>query len=157
MYYILIVVFFVVDQIVKIVVRSNMTIGESFPIIGDFFRFTYIENSGAAFSMFEGKTLILVVIPVIAMISGIVILNRIRKNKNKYNWIICLGISMVIGGGIGNLVDRLKYASVTDYFDLKNFAVFNFADIFVCIGCLFICGFILFIDGKNESKIGEKI
>lgn len=143
MYYIIFAALIIVDQFIKIMVRHNMSIGESFPVIGDIFKIEYIENDGMAFGMMSGNRLFLVVIPIIALV---VIYFLWRKYRDRYKSIFGISIMMVLAGGISNIFDRIVFGSVTDYLSLKWFAVFNFADICACVGCVFLCISIWFFD-----------
>lgn len=120
------------------------------PIIKDFFHLTYIENRGAAFSILEGKKFFLVGLTAIVIIAGIVFL---LVGKVKSRLLIWAG-ALVIGGGIGNLVDRIFRGFVVDYLDFRviNFAVFNFADTCVVVGTGLIMVYILFIEAKKSQK-----
>lgn len=136
------------DQIVKFLIRSSMYIGESIPVIKNLFYITYIRNSGAAFSMLIGKRLILIGIPLVAIVFGVWYL---KKHMYSNHWTFSLALSLIIGGGIGNLIDRIFLSSVTDLFDFRVFPVFNIADIAVCIGCGMLILFVLIFE-KNDSK-----
>ncbi|MEG0291373.1 MAG: signal peptidase II [Anaerovoracaceae bacterium] len=149
MYYIVIIAVVLIDQIIKIMVRGQMELFESYPLLGDFFSFTYIENYGAAFSMFSGQRFVLLAIPTAVVVLGIYYL---MINKNKKDKIMLYSVALLIGGGLGNLIDRFIFGSVTDYFDLKSFAIFNFADICVCVGCFLICIYVIFLEGRKERE-----
>lgn len=150
-YYIVSLLIVVIDQVSKFIVRSNMKIGESIAVIGDFFKLTYIENTGAAFSMFREVKIVLIGIPIIAIIVALVYLEKRRK---KDHFTLPLALSFIIAGGIGNLIDRIIAGSVTDMFDFSIFPpIFNVADIFVCVGCFVLAIFVMRYDGeKNEIK-----
>ena len=117
------------DQLTKWMVVSWMTVGQSVDVIGSLVRFHYIENPGAAFSMGLSFTWIFTII---AVIVAVVIIRSSRKLGNVW-WAVALG--GVLGGALGNLVDRLTRAPgfgrgyVVDFIALPNFAIFNVADI----------------------------
>jgi len=142
-----------VDQIIKRLAEQTLIPGDTTPVIkfGDteVFNLTYCENRGAAFSIFSGKQTFLIILTIIVMIMLTVFLLK-TKNKSKFFY-ICY--TLIIAGGIGNLIDRITQGYVVDYieFRLFKFAIFNFADICVVIGgiLLFIC--VLF-DEKNSGK-----
>lgn len=145
-YYFLAIAIIAIDQMTKVLVRCNMYLGESIPVWGDFFRLTYIENTGAAFSMLSGQRLILVLVPVIAICGGLIYLHRHRGR----HWSLYTSWAMIIGGGIGNLFDRVVFASVTDMFDFSIFPpVFNVADIGVTLGCALMVIYILKYSEQN--------
>lgn len=129
-----------------------MQLHESFPVIGDVFRITYIENKGIAFSMFSESQnwFILIAMPIVIVV-GLFI--YYLKEKEKYDRLFSISIFMIIAGGISNLIDRIFYKSVTDFFDLKGFAIFNVADIFAVAGCIFLVISIFLVE---KNRIPEK-
>jgi len=120
------------DQLVKHLVVSGMEPGESIPVIQDIFHFTYVQNEGAAFSMWQGQWIVLIAFPVIATGVGLVLLFIKRKTWNR---LLLISIAFICAGGIGNLIDRISIGYVVDIFDFRVFPVFNVADIFICVGC----------------------
>ena len=144
------VIFF--DQITKWLTVINLDLGESFPLIPDVFHFTYVQNRGAAFGILKDQRWVFLIISTLAIIVMFVMLWKSRKDSK----LLCIAISMIIGGGIGNMIDRCILGYVIDFLDftLINFAVFNVADSFVCIGVgLFILE--LIIELKKEIKNGK--
>lgn len=117
------------------------------------FHLTYVENTGAAFSLLSGHTLLLGIFSLIMVIVLSYYLNkRIKAGANMFEQI---GLAFIIGGAIGNLYDRMILGYVIDFFDFRliNFAVFNVADSFITIGAVLI-GISLFIDEKNKKTSG---
>lgn len=145
LYIIIPAVIILVDRISKYYVLTFLKpIGSIIGLPG-VFDLTYVENTGAAFSMLSGKPYIL------AALSGIVIVvmsyflwKAYKINKNK-KWYL-MSIAMIIGGAAGNLIDRVFYGYVVDFFEVTfvNFAIFNVADSFITIGAILFCGFLLF-------------
>lgn len=127
----------------------------TFPIIKDVFHLTYIENQGAAFSILEGKKIFLIGLTSLIIIAGIILILMNKINSKFLMW----SIALVIGGGIGNLVDRIFRGFVVDYLDLRiiDFAVFNFADCCVVVGTGLIMIYVLFLDRKNNSDENKEI
>ena len=142
MYYIVIAALIAVDQVIKKAVTGSFGVHESISLTGDFFNITYIKNSGVAFSMFEGAGTILAMIPLAASLAAIVFI--IRRN-GKTSKVLMWGLSLIAGGGIGNIIDRIAYGYVIDYVSIGKFAVFNFADVCVCIGCALLASYVLFV------------
>lgn len=126
------------------------------PIIEDVFNLRFVENSGAAFSILQGKTLFLIIIPIIACIIMIYMLLSKKIESKTGGW----GLSLILAGAIGNLIDRIcRNGKVVDMFDFEliSFPVFNVADICVTIGAvLFFVYIIFFYDIKSEKKDGKK-
>ena len=129
----------ILDQIVKAWVRSALPkTGDTAPFIPGVLRLLHVENTGAAFSMGEGKGFFFVAIAVAIFILA---LPAVWKEELSVPFALALGA--VAGGGIGNMIDRLVQGSVTDFFatQFMDFPVFNVADIFVTLGviCVLIC------------------
>ena len=123
-----------IDQISKLLVVNLLTKTDSITIIKNFFYFTYINNDGAAFSILVGKRIFLILIAVLV----IVMLIRYIKKNNIQNKLELVSISLIIGGSLGNLMDRVVRGYVIDFLDFKifnyNFPIFNLADTFIVIG-----------------------
>ena len=141
------------DQITKWLTVIYLDLGESFPLIDGVFHFTYVQNRGAAFGMLQDKRWVFLIISSITIVFMAVYLWKSRKDSK----LLCIALSMIIGGGIGNMIDRCILGYVIDFLDftLIDFAVFNVADSFVCIGVgLFILELIL--EMKKELKNGKE-
>lgn len=124
------------DQAVKYAVRALMTEGQSIEIIKGFFSLTYYRNDGAAFSSFRGQQVLLIAASVIAIFVALFFLWKERKGSLLFR----IALALIAAGGMGNLIDRVAFAEVTDMLDFSIFPpIFNVADIAVVIGCgLFI-------------------
>ena len=149
MYYIILAVLIAADQLIKILVRNTKEIGESIPIFGDIFKLTYIENEGMAFGMMAGKSMFLTVVPIIFLV---IIFVLWKKYGHKYTSLVDISVTMVLAGGISNIFDRICFGSVTDYLNLKGFAIFNFADICATVGCVLLCIGICFFEKRNNYE-----
>lgn len=136
-YVILILVLFVIDQLSKYEVHRRLYEGETFPIIGEFFHFTYVKNRGIAFGFFQGKLDIISILTIFAVI-GIGI--YLYKDYKKLNLLERLGYSFILGGALGNIVDRLYRGFVVDMIDFRGIwsFVFNVADVWINIGVALI-------------------
>ena len=152
-YILLIVAIMVLDRAVKIAVSGSMAVGDSIPVIGDFFHITYVQNTGAAFSLFQGHPTILIVFP--AIVIGIGIIFVIVKSKT-YKKIFLFSVSMMCGGGLANLTDRMAYGYVIDMFDFGKFPVFNVADIMVCVGCGLLALYLIVFENKHPQEKEEQ-
>ena len=148
-YAILTVILVVLDQIVKHLVLQNIALGEHVPFIPYILDLTYVQNTGAAYSMFNQHTWILTLI---SAVMSVVLAVAIRKNFFRHP-LGKLCLTLILGGAIGNFIDRLRLGYVIDMFDfcLINFAVFNFADICITIGgAIFVL--LTFLDYKAEVE-----
>lgn len=133
------------DQTTKILVMNFLDKENPFVLIKGVFRFTYVENTGAAFGSFDDKRWVFMIISTLGIIAMIIYLWKFRP-ESKF---ACTALSMIIGGGIGNMIDRLFYKGtlpstagknvVIDFLDFCAFPelwpwVFNVADSFICVG-----------------------
>ncbi len=126
-----------IDQITKIAAASSLSSG-SITMIPGFFRFTYAENSGAAWSMLEGKMWFFYIITVIALIAMVMF----YRNQADSDELIKVSLVLMMAGTIGNFIDRLCFQHVRDFLDFTifgyDFPIFNVADMALCIGVVLI-------------------
>lgn len=149
------------DQLIKLAVTNNLPLnGQPVEVIkfGSFkvFSLTHIRNSGAAWSMMSGKTWFLIGLPVVVLIAAIVYMYKIRKGSK----LELVSLAMVLAGGIGNLIDRIRVKEVVDYikFEPINFPIFNFADICIVIGgILFVICFCFLEEKKKPIRDDIKV
>lgn len=131
------------DQITKDLVRKSVSENERISLIGKHLTLTKVENSGAFLSIGQewndiARNFFLIILPSIILFSGLIFIFKSRKiNK----WML-IGASFVIGGGIGNMIDRILHGSVTDFLHLKigsfQTGIFNMADVSIMIGMAFL-------------------
>lgn len=144
---ILSIIFLIVDQITKILVVNSLVPGENIEIIKNIFSIIYTNNTGAAFSILLGKRIFLIVVAV--LIIG-VLLYYIKRNKIEKK-IDIIALSFVIGGSLGNLIDRIVRGYVIDFISIKlgnyNFPIFNVADILIVIGV-----FLLLLSSRRRQS-----
>lgn len=140
-----------IDQLIKYFVIHNLELYKSIKLIPNFFYITFVKNDGAAFSILRGNRWLLIAIGIIAlmfMIKLIIMDKKITK-------LDVVSYSLVIGGVLGNLVDRILYGSVIDYLDFYLFGynapVFNFADSCIVIGAIIIIC-VLIKEGNNYES-----
>ena len=150
--FVLILAVILLDQLTKLIVRTGFEVGESLPVIQDVFHLTYVQNKGAAFSLFQNMPLLTVAFPIVAMIICLILMIWYLRKQERF---ISVAIALVIAGGVGNLIDRLARGYVTDMFDFRVFPVFNVADIAVCTGCGLIVLWLLFVEGRKERRDSE--
>lgn len=123
------------DQITKLLVVANIPHRTSVEVIPNIFRFTYIRNDGAAFGMLDNARWVFMVFSSIAII-GVLAYLFIKKPKDK---LLCISLAFVVGGGVGNMIDRFRLGYVIDFLDFCAFPklwmwTFNVADSFVVVG-----------------------
>lgn len=136
-----------IDQVSKVWALNHLKDVGSISIIENIFHFTYVENRGAAFGLFPNNQIIFVVVALLASIFGLYYLHK----NNNISIIGKSGIILIISGAIGNLIDRVRLGFVVDYFDFRFIweYVFNVADVFVVIGTILLCIYILTIDDEK--------
>lgn len=143
------------DQLSKIVIRCSLGINYSISVIGDFFRITHIENEGAAWSILNGKWVFLAILSILFLI----FLFRCIIKDNRNTRLNLISYSFLIGGIIGNLIDRIIYQKVTDFLSFKifgyNFPVFNIADTFIVIGMIMLI-IDIFLEGREDGPMIEE-
>lgn len=135
-YYVIPVGIIVLDQISKFFAVKYLRNLITYPLIQDVFHLTYVKNDGAAFSILKGKQSLLIIVTFIVIIGLIYYLHQSPKTKRYL--LLNISLMFVIGGAIGNLIDRIRLGYVIDYFDFRliNFAVFNVADSFITVGTI---------------------
>lgn len=143
------VVLIAVDQIVKNWAEDVLTKGE-IAVIEDVLYFKYAENTGVAFSMFSdnrwmliGITSIMLIVVLAFFLSG--------KVTDKLEQ---LSLALILAGGVGNLIDRISLGYVIDFIDVRiiNFAIFNIADICICVGAFLLCVAVYLSDKKEAPE-----
>lgn len=149
---ILSIILLIIDQISKLLVVKLIDINSSIKLIKNFFYLTYTHNTGAAFSILTGQRVLLILVAIVILI---VIFNYLRKNKVEGK-IDILAFSLIIGGSLGNLLDRIVRGYVVDFLDFKifgyNFPVFNLADTFIVIGVFLLLVIIIRKEHNNDNR-----
>lgn len=130
---------FVLDQASKLAIRHYFTLYDSRPVVGNFLRLTYVENSGMAFSLQLGDPLFLTIFGVLASAVILILLIRLRHERFSTRF----SLALVFGGALGNLTDRFAHGGVVDFIEINlgslSLPVFNFADMAVSVGmCILI-------------------
>ncbi len=124
------------DQLTKIWIRSNLLVGESLFEVG-FFRLTHIRNTGAAFGLFQGQSFPLTVVALVGIAAllayALFIYRHFPLLDNKLGK---SALGLVLGGTVGNLIDRLRFGGVTDFIDFGFWPAFNIADSAIVIGVI---------------------
>ncbi|MEM5105997.1 signal peptidase II [Enterococcus faecalis] len=139
------------DQGSKYLTVQNISLGETKEFIPGFLSLTHLRNTGAAWSLLEGKMIFFYVITVIV---SVVIIYLLIKNYKKSIW-YSVGLSFVLAGAIGNFIDRVRLGYVVDMLqtDFMNFPIFNVADSTLVVGV--ICIFIYLILDEKAAKEGK--
>lgn len=137
-----------IDILIKLLVKNNMLVNESIKIINNFFYITYVKNTGAAWSILSGKQTFLIIFSIIVI--ALIIFYLVKKKS--YLNLEVIGYSLLLSGALGNLIDRILYGYVIDYFSFYifsySFPIFNFADSCIVIGIV-----LLFISSWRDSNV----
>lgn len=141
----------VADQITKYIVVENIELHETVPFIPGFMSFYHTRNTGAAFSMFSEQRWVFMVVSLISM--GLICFLLIKEYKR--HRLLNIALAMVLGGGIGNMIDRIALGYVVDFFhtDFIDFAVFNVADCFITVGAVLLGVYVIFFEPKVEKRL----
>lgn len=133
------------DQISKYIVRTSMSPYESFPVIKGIFHITYVQNTGAAFSILRGKTHFFTIVSLAIIFAIIIFLRKVPSEKK----ILRMVMALVLGGAAGNLIDRFRFGYVVDFFDFRIWPVFNIADSAIVVGVIILAYLITFDPGLS--------
>lgn len=137
------------DQATKMMIRE-IPLDAEYRIIGDFLRIVHVENSGAAFGMFQGSTKLLLVLPAVIIAAAVFVLLK-YPGHGRTGAAEKTALCLIVSGGIGNIIDRLVFGHVTDMISFSIFPpVFNVADIAVTLGCGLLM-LSLLMDGRKSD------
>lgn len=137
-----------IDQLIKYLVITHLKPVGTVKVLGDVFKLTYVENRGVAFGMFQGMQWLFIVLTII-LLASIVIYMFVKRPDSKFFYIT---VALVVGGGIGNLIDRIAYNYVVDYLSLSFFPpVCNFADYCITVGVILFAVYLLFFADKKKG------
>ncbi|MBQ6135076.1 MAG: signal peptidase II [Bacilli bacterium] len=140
---------FVVDQIIKFFILHFMEIHQRIVIIPHFFSLFFVKNTGAAFSILENYTFLFIGISIGFLVNMFLYIRKEENDSSLFRW----SLGFLLGGVVGNLVDRIFYQAVVDYLAFEffqySFPVFNFADSCINIG---ICLFLLYMIIQKKSE-----
>jgi len=161
-YFIIALVIALADQISKILIRQYLLPGDSVEVLGDFVKFTFVYNQGGAFGIRLGN---IIFYSAMSFAAAVIIIVYMIKTRNS-NKIVMTILAMVVGGAIGNFIDRIAYGQVIDFidvnipdikippfsffggFDLSRWYIFNIADVALTVG---LVGFILYLLIKGDK------
>lgn len=133
----------ILDQLSKYLINNNFILNKEYPLINNFFYMTNAHNTGAAFSILSGYNILLLIITILTIY---ILMKNVNKNISFY---------ILLGGIIGNFIDRIFLGYVRDFLDFRifnyNFPIFNISDICICIG-IFLMIIEIVKEDKNASR-----
>jgi signal peptidase II len=132
------------DQLTKALIRYFLLPGQSWPIWSGVFHFSYVQNPGAAFGLLKHQTGLLVAVTAVVVVAILLYAGRLEPHMVLLRWAMIL----VLGGAVGNLVDRLRFGYVVDFLDFRVFPVFNVADTAIVTGVGLLFLYLLQSEGK---------
>lgn len=131
-------VLLILDIVIKLLVSNLINLNSSIVLINNFLSLTYVRNIGAAWSILEGKQILLIIISMLFLVVFIFYIGR----RECYTKLEIISYSMIISGTLGNMIDRIIYGYVIDYIDILilgyNFPIFNLADTCIVIGIMLL-------------------
>jgi len=150
-YVFLFLILLIIDQYSKFIVHGTLYVGDTIPIIDNFFNLTYVQNRGVAFGLFQGK---IDIVSILALVAIGLILFYFCKNFKKISFLERIAYTMIFAGAIGNMIDRLFRGFVIDMLDFRGIwsFIFNFADVWINIGVVLIIVEHVFFNRKKRVK-----
>ena len=148
----------IIDQVSKQFITRTMSIGESNPIIRNFLYITYHRNSGAAFGILQQQMLFFYIITAIAVIAICVWFVKLDIKKEK---MLAISLALILGGALGNFIDRIMYRAVIDFIQTfwfgLGFPIFNVADIALVCGAILMAVDILVLEPRRGKGLYFKV
>ena len=142
------------DQISKVIVAANMELHSEAGFIPGIISFFHTRNTGAAFSMLRDRQWVFMILSTVMIAAIIWFLFR----EYKRHVLLTVALSLILGGGVGNMIDRVRLGYVTDFlrFDFVDFAVFNVADSCITVGAVLLAVYLLFFEPKVEKRLAAQ-
>jgi signal peptidase II len=135
------------DRLTKLWAAKNLSVGIPVPLVGNLVRLTRVHNTGGAFGIFpQGQALFLAVSAIVA-VSLFLVLVFARDLRR----LLRFGLTLVLAGAVGNLIDRAASGYVLDYFEIRGFFVFNVADACISVGAALLVVYALFGGGRHRT------
>ncbi len=144
----------VLDQLSKYLIVENMELYSEAPFIPHVLAFYRTENRGAAFSMLSDSRWVFMLLSTVAM--GLILFLLVKEYKR--HPLMTVALSMVLGGGVGNMIDRVRLGYVVDFFrfEFVDFAIFNVADSFITVGAVLLAVYVLFFETRVEKRLAAE-
>ena len=146
MFWVTIIVLVALDQLTKMLVVYNIPFGSSVPFLGNFMQLTYVQNTGASFSILEGQRIFFIIATVLVLTVVAIVHFKFAIKNRAFQYTL----AVFFGGTMGNFIDRLRIGAVIDFFDLGWFPIFNIADSCIVLSVIALCVMILFGEAGRE-------
>lgn len=140
MHFIISFLILVLDLLTKYLVQKTMEPYQTIPVINNIFHITYVQNPGVAFGFLKGKTFFITAVSFVVILAVVFILIK-YPIKNKALRVV---LALILGGAVGNLIDRLRFGYVVDFLDFRIWPVFNIADCAIVVGVVILAYLIIF-------------
>lgn len=131
--YIVAAIVLILDQVTKYIIQTKMAPGYSFTILNKVFDITYVQNTGAAFGILAGRNMLFIMISLVALVGIVFFGGGLKKTL-----LLKISCGLILGGIIGNLIDRIRLGYVVDFLDFQVWPVFNMADSAITLGAIFL-------------------
>lgn len=144
-----------VDQLTKEIIVREIGSGaarRSIEIIPGFFNLTFVRNTGSAFGLFQGQSALLTVLA----IGAIVFLAGYYFRKARHDSLVAIALALQLGGAVGNVIDRIRYGYVVDFFDFPRWPTFNVADSAITVGVVLLMYALIFRDYETNEPPNER-
>jgi signal peptidase II len=152
-YYIIALVVIGIDQLTKWIIVKNMELYEQITVIKDFFYITSSRNKGAAWGILQDQMFFFYLITAVVVIGVIFYMQKFGKDSK----LLALSLSLILGGAIGNFIDRIYRQEVVDFLDFiifkYDYPIFNIADSSLCVGVILV----LIATFRDEKKKGKRV
>lgn len=145
----------ITDQLSKLWIKSNLAVGESVFEVG-FFRLSHVQNTGSSFGLFQDQNLILSIVAITGTLIILFLFFFLRHRFEILNTIIGkLSLGLILGGTMGNLINRLSFGYVIDFIDFNYWPAFNIADSSVVVGSILLAYFIIRFTTRSDVNNGK--
>jgi signal peptidase II len=148
-----------IDRLLKNLVSGHMRIGDAIPSPDAFFSIRYTINEGVSFSMLSGNPNVLIVLQSVLFIIVALVWVAIYREVSKRHFpakncsMLLIGLTWIVSGGAGNLIDRVLYRYVIDFISVGTFPIWNFADMCIVGGCILVGVHVLFLSGRPDASV----
>ena len=147
---IIIIAVLTLDQATKFLIQNELVLGESISVVKNIFHLTLVYNTGIAFGLGKGQTTFFIILSLAAVILLVYSLAR-KKSFGFGGYVLTrINLAFILGGALGNLIDRLRLGYVVDFLDFRVWPVFNVADSAITVAAIMLCAQIVF--GKKKPK-----